>query len=57
MHTLVGAVIGVGFARGISALNMNVIRSVVASWVITVPIAGRLSGGLFWAIASATGYL
>jgi len=56
-HTMVGAVIGVGLARGITALNMSVIRGVVASWVITLPFAGLLSGGLFWAIGSVTGYL
>lgn len=46
-HVLVGAVIGVGFARGISALNMKVIRSVASSWVLTVPIAAITSAILF----------
>jgi len=32
-HTLVGAVLGVGFARGISALNLRVIRSINLSAV------------------------
>ena len=35
-QTLVGAVLGVGFARGIAALNLGVIRNIVASWVITL---------------------
>lgn len=36
-QTLVGAVLGVGFARGIAALNMTVIRNIISSWVITLP--------------------
>ncbi|MFP4465899.1 MAG: inorganic phosphate transporter [Candidatus Goldiibacteriota bacterium] len=38
-HTIVGAVIGVGFARGIGALNLKVIGSIVSSWFITLPAA------------------
>ena len=36
-HTLVGSVIGVGMARGMAALNLEVIRSIVNSWIITIP--------------------
>ena len=36
-HTIVGAVIGVGFARGIGALDLKVIRDIVSSWFITLP--------------------
>ncbi len=36
-HTLVGAVIGVGFARGMAALNLRVIRNIIYSWIITLP--------------------
>lgn len=36
-QTLVGAILGIGFARGIAALNLTVIRNIVASWVITLP--------------------
>lgn len=46
-HTLVGAVLGVGMARGISALNLQVIGTIVASWVITLP-AGALLSILFF---------
>jgi len=38
-QTLVGAILGVGLARGISALNLNVIRNIFMSWVITIPAA------------------
>ncbi len=40
-HTLVGAVLGVGMARGISSLNLRVIGNVFMSWIITIP-AGAL---------------
>lgn len=42
-HTLVGAVLGVGFARGIGAINLNTIRDIVISWVVTVPIGAILA--------------
>lgn len=42
-QTLVGAVLGVGFARGIAALNLGVIRNIVASWVVTLPAGAILS--------------
>src|SRR5690606_8777728 len=46
-HVLVGAVIGVGFARGIAALNLRVLGSVASSWFITVPLTGVFSALLF----------
>jgi len=42
-QTLVGAVLGVGMAHGIAALNLNVIRNIVISWVVTLPIGAGLS--------------
>jgi PiT family inorganic phosphate transporter len=45
-HTLVGGVIGVGFAQGIGALNMGVVRNIIGSWLATVPVAG-IAGALF----------
>lgn len=42
-HTLVGAVLGVGLARGIGALNISVIGGIFASWVITLPAGAGLS--------------
>ncbi|MFZ0430665.1 MAG: inorganic phosphate transporter [Acidobacteriota bacterium] len=46
-HTLVGAVLGVGLARGIGALNLNTIRDIVASWLITIPAGALLAVVLF----------
>jgi len=42
-HTLVGAVLGVGLARGIGAIDLRVVGSIIASWVATLPIAAGLA--------------
>ena len=42
-HTLVGAVLGVGLARGIAALNMNIVKTIFMSWIITLPAGAALS--------------
>ncbi len=42
-HTLVGAVLGVGFARGIAALNLRTIGSIFLSWLITLPAGAGLA--------------
>ena len=42
-HTLVGAVLGVGLARGMAALNMTVIRNIFMSWIVTLPAGAILS--------------
>lgn len=42
-HTLVGAVLGVGLARGIAALNLRMINKIFMSWIITLPAGGILS--------------
>lgn len=42
-HTLVGAVLGIGIARGIGALNLGVIGSIFMSWLITLPAGAALS--------------
>ncbi|PJC85544.1 phosphate permease [Vibrio sp. HA2012] len=51
-QTLVGAVLGVGFARGIAALNMGVVRNIVASWVVTLPAGALLAVIFFYMLES-----
>lgn len=46
-HTLVGSVLGVGFARGIGALNLTTTRDIVISWLVTVPAGAFLAMGFF----------
>jgi len=47
-HTLVGAVIGVGLARGMEALNLITIRDIIVSWVLTVPAGAALAVVIFY---------
>lgn len=42
-QALVGAVLGVGLARGIGALNLIVIRNIFMSWILTLPAASLLT--------------
>ena len=42
-HTLVGAVLGVGLARGIGAINLATVRDIIISWVITIPAGAFLA--------------
>jgi phosphate/sulfate permease len=42
-HCLVGAVLGVGLARGMRALNLNMLSEIVLSWVITIPASAIMS--------------
>jgi PiT family inorganic phosphate transporter len=47
-HTLVGAVLGVGMARGIAALNLGVLKNIAVSWVVTLPAGAILSMMFFF---------
>ena len=42
-HTLVGAVIGIGLVEGASSINFNSVRTIILSWVITLPAGAFLS--------------
>ncbi len=42
-HTVVGAVIGVGFARGMNALNLQIIWDIIKSWIYTIPFTAVLT--------------
>jgi len=46
-HILVGAVLGVGLARGIGALDLRVVFNIIVSWVVTLP-AGAIMAMLFF---------
>jgi PiT family inorganic phosphate transporter len=46
-HTVVGAVIGVGLARGLEAVDLSIIRKIIISWLLTLPIAAGTSIGIF----------
>jgi PiT family inorganic phosphate transporter len=48
-HTLVGAVLGVGLARGIDAIDLRVVGRIFVSWVVTIP-AGAILAIVFFTI-------
>lgn len=46
-HVLVGAILGVGLARGLGAVNRRVTRNIFTSWLVTVPAAAVIAIILF----------
>jgi PiT family inorganic phosphate transporter len=54
-HTLVGAVLGVGIARGIAAINMRVARNIFMSWIVTLPAGAVLSMVFFLSLKGLLG--
>lgn len=54
-HTLVGAVLGVGIARGIAAINLTVVRDIFMSWLITVPAGAILAVVFFFGLKGLLG--
>lgn len=46
-HTVVGAVSGVGFARGIEVVNVGILKNIIISWFVTVPFAAGVSALLY----------
>ena len=49
-HIAVGAVIGVGLARGIGAIDIRVIGGIVMSWIVTLPVGGVLAALIFFTL-------
>lgn len=49
-QTLVGAILGIGLARGFGALNLRVIRNIMLSWLITLPTGAGLSVIIFYVL-------
>ena len=47
-HIAVGAVMGVGLARGFAALDLRVIASIFLSWIVTLPVGAFLAAGFFF---------
>ena len=54
-QTLVGAVLGVGLARGVSALNLSIVRNIIISWIVTLPAGAVLSVLCFFVLKAAFG--
>ncbi|MBT8141228.1 MAG: inorganic phosphate transporter, partial [Gammaproteobacteria bacterium] len=54
-HTLVGAVLGVGLARGISAIDLSVVKKIFMSWLVTIPAGAILSIIFFFILKTIFG--
>lgn len=54
-HTLVGAILGVGLARGIAAIDLRVVGNIFMSWVITLPAGAILSIMFFYILKGIFG--
>ena len=52
---MVGAVIGVGLARGLEAVDFSVIRKIIISWLLTLPIAAGTSIAIFLCLRTILG--
>ena len=51
-HIIVGAVLGVGLARGIAAIDLRIVVGIVTSWLVTLPIGASLAA-LFYFVLRA----
>ena len=47
-HVCVGNVIGVGLARGISAIDLSVIRKIFSAWIISLPASSLLAIAFYY---------
>ena len=54
-HTVVGAVIGVGLARGLEAVDFNIIKKIIVSWLLTLPVAAGTSIAIFLILRTIIG--
>ena len=54
-HTVVGAVIGVGLARGLEAVDIGIIKKIIISWLLTLPTAAGTSIAIFLILRTIIG--
>ena len=51
---LVGAVMGVGLARGFGAIDLKVIRRIFASWLVTIPVSAAFAAVIYTILIALT---
>ncbi|KAG6708069.1 hypothetical protein I3842_06G061300 [Carya illinoinensis] len=56
-HTLVGAVMGVGFARGLNSVRAETVKEIVISWAVTIPVGSLLSVAYTWIFTKLLSYI
>ncbi len=54
-HTLVGAVLGIGLARGVEHINLRILRDIVISLIVTVPVGAGLAALFFYLLRAWLG--
>ena len=47
-HALVGAILGVGLARGLRSINLRTLKDILLSWFVTIPLCAILSIIIFY---------
>ncbi|KAL9401172.1 hypothetical protein Peur_005021 [Populus x canadensis] len=56
-HTLVGAVMGVGFARGLNSVRAETVREIVVSWAVTIPAGAIFAVFYTWILTKLLSYI
>lgn len=56
-HTLVGAVMGVGFARGLNSVRAETVREIVTSWAVTIPAGAVFAVIYTWILTKLFAYI
>ena len=49
-HVSSSAILGMGLRGGTGAVNWKVVGEIAAAWVITLPVAGLIGAGAYWAL-------
>jgi PiT family inorganic phosphate transporter len=47
-HTITGAIVGVGAAKGSAAVRWGVAGNIVIAWIITIPASAAIAGLAWW---------
>ncbi|KAL3751784.1 hypothetical protein ACJRO7_012594 [Eucalyptus globulus] len=56
-HTLVGAVLGVGFARGLNSVRAETVKEIVVSWAVTIPVGAVFAVFYTWILTKLLSYI
>ncbi|GLT67946.1 hypothetical protein SLA2020_402190 [Shorea laevis] len=56
-HTLVGAVMGVGFARGLNSVRSETVREIVVSWAVTIPAGATFAVLYTWILTKLLSFI
>jgi len=51
-HTITGAIMGVGSTKRLSAVRWGVAGTIIWAWILTIPITGILSAGIYYILTT-----